>query len=94
VSADGITAEPRGDIAHAPPARGEEETKRSTIVTFVVLAVAVAATSAWAQKVNGVLGLPDATISIDGRQLPPPDMKWGGVIKEDALQSKPWWTPR
>jgi len=68
--------------------------KRSKIVTLVVLAVAVVATSAWAQKVNGVPGSPDATMSIDGRQLPPPDMKWGGVIKDDALQSKPWWTPR
>src|SRR5262249_11938443 len=29
-----------------------------------------------------------------GKQLPPPDPKWGGVIKNDALQSKIWWPPR
>ena len=39
-------------------------------------------------------GSPDATASIDGRQLPPPDPKFGGVIKENATQSKPWWPPR
>ena len=32
--------------------------------------------------------------TIDGKQLPPPDPEFGGVIKDDALQSKPWWAPR
>ena len=27
-------------------------------------------------------------------QLPAPDPKFGGVIKNNALQSKPWWAPR
>ena len=35
-----------------------------------------------------------ATTTISGKQLPPPDPKFGGVIKDDALQSKPWWAPR
>ena len=39
-------------------------------------------------------GAPGATTSIDGKQLPPPDPPFGGVIKDDALQSKPWWAPR
>ncbi len=39
-------------------------------------------------------GAPDATMSIDGLQLPPPDLPFGGVIKDDALQSTPWWSPR
>jgi arylsulfatase len=39
-------------------------------------------------------GSPAATTSIDGKQLPPPDPPFGGVIKNDALQSKPWWAPR
>jgi arylsulfatase A-like enzyme len=47
-----------------------------------------------AQQVTGVLGLPSATTTISGKQLPPPDPKFGGVIKDDALQSKPWWPPR
>src|SRR5271165_3177898 len=37
---------------------------------------------------------PSATTTIDGRQLPPPDPKFGGVIKENAAESKPWWAPR
>ena len=37
---------------------------------------------------------PSATTTISGKQLPPPDPKFGGVIKDDALQSKPWWAPR
>src|SRR6478609_1728416 len=47
-----------------------------------------------AQQTTGVLGSPSATTTIDGKQLPPPDPKFGGVIKDDALQSKPWWAPR
>jgi arylsulfatase A-like enzyme len=47
-----------------------------------------------AQQVTGVLGLPSATTTISGKQLPPLDPKFGGVIKDDALQSKPWWPPR
>ena len=47
-----------------------------------------------AQKINGVPGSPSATMSISGEQLPAPAPKFGGVIKNDALQSKPWWAPR
>lgn len=39
-------------------------------------------------------GSPAATTTIDGKQLPAPEPKFGGVIKDDALQSKPWWAPR
>jgi Sulfatase len=37
---------------------------------------------------------PGATTTIPGNQLPPPAPKFGGVIKDDALQSKAWWAPR
>ena len=47
-----------------------------------------------AQQITGVPGSPGATTSIDGKQLPPPDAKFGGVIRNEALQSKPWWAPR
>jgi len=47
-----------------------------------------------AQEINGTPGSPGATTTIDGTQLPPPDPKFGGVIKENALQSKSWWAPR
>ncbi|HMP59542.1 MAG TPA: sulfatase-like hydrolase/transferase, partial [Gemmatales bacterium] len=47
-----------------------------------------------AEAAKGEPGAPNATRTIDGKQLPPPDPKFGGVIKNDALQSKPWWAPR
>jgi arylsulfatase len=46
------------------------------------------------QQVAGQLGSPSATTTIDGKQLPAPDPPFGGVIKEDALESKYWWAPR
>ena len=42
---------------------------------------------AYAQQINGTLGSPSATTTIDGKQLPPPDPKFGGVIKEKASES-------
>jgi arylsulfatase A-like enzyme len=45
-------------------------------------------------QVTGVPGSPGATISIDGKQLPPPPQKFGGVINDSAKDSKPWWPPR
>jgi arylsulfatase A-like enzyme len=47
-----------------------------------------------AQQVNGTPGSPSATITIDGKQLPPPPQQFGGVIKESAKDSTPWWPPR
>src|ERR1700678_4045074 len=52
------------------------------------------ANAARAQQINGVLGSPDATMTLDGKQLPPPPMPFGGVIKESAKDSTPWWPPR
>ena len=45
-------------------------------------------------QTTGTPGSPSATTTISGKQLPAPDPKFGGVIKDDALQSKPWWAPR
>src|SRR5215472_8742053 len=54
-----------------------------------------AATAATAAvQITGELGSPSATTTIDGKQLPPPDPKFGGVINENAAQSKAWWAPR
>src|SRR6266513_3688713 len=63
----------------------------SAMVAAVVMAVA---SSAFAQQINGTPGDPSATVTIDGKQLPAPPMKFGGVIKESALDSKPYWPPR
>src|SRR5664279_3583530 len=51
-------------------------------------------TTVSAQQFTGTLGSPSATTTISGKQLPPPDPEFGGVIKEKATESKPWWAPR
>jgi hypothetical protein len=65
---------------------------RCSILVTVTL-VALNCFSASAQQVTGVLGSPSATTTLDGKQLPPPDPKFGGVIKEKASESTPWWAP-
>ena len=56
----------------------------------------IVAGSIQAQQIQttGTPGSPGATTTISGKQLPPPDPKFGGVIKDNALQSKAWWAPR
>ncbi|MEZ5860123.1 MAG: arylsulfatase [Geminicoccaceae bacterium] len=54
----------------------------------------IAAGPAQAQQVTGTLGSPSATTTIPGNQLPAPAPAFGGVIKDDALSSTPWWPPR
>jgi arylsulfatase A-like enzyme len=49
--------------------------------------------SARAQQITGTPGAPDATTTIDGKQLPPPPRQFGGVINERATTSKPYWPP-
>ena len=65
-----------------------------TASVAILLAGALAVAPALAQQVTGVLGSPSATTNLDGKQLPPPSPKFGGVIKEEAKDSKPWWPPR
>lgn len=68
---------------------------RHILLSGTVAAVLMTvAPSAQAQQVTGELGSPSATTSIDGKQLPAPDPKFGGVINNDSLKSKPWWAPR
>jgi arylsulfatase len=47
-----------------------------------------------AQQINGVPGSPTATQVINGNQIPPPPLPFGGVIKEGVADSKPYWPPR
>ncbi|MDW6022878.1 arylsulfatase [Mesorhizobium sp. BAC0120] len=47
-----------------------------------------------AQQVTGEPGSPSATTTITDKQLPPPPAPFGGVIKDKATESKPWWPPR
>ena len=50
--------------------------------------------TALAQQVTGTPGSPSATTTIEGNQLPAPPPTFGGVIKEDAKDSTPWWPPK
>ena len=61
-------------------------------IAAAVIAVGVA--HAADVQTTGEVGSPGATTTISGEQLPAPDPKFGGEIKDDALQSKPWWAPR
>ena len=60
----------------------------------MLFAVTAAMSSGQAQiQTTGEPGSPSATTTISGKQLPPPDPTFGGVIKEKATESKPWWPP-
>ena len=62
--------------------------------TGVLMTVTLLQPAVAAEQVTGTLGSPGATSTVSNKQLPPPDPKFGGVIRNDALQSKPWWPPR
>jgi len=65
-----------------------------TVVVALFGLTCALALPAKAQQTQGIPGSPSATTTIDGKQLPPPDPKFGGVIKEKATESTPWWPPR
>ena len=67
-------------------------TWRTTVVLGAL--AAFSALPLLAQQTTGKPGSPSATTTIDGKQLPAPQPKFGGVIKDDALRSTPWWAPR
>ena len=74
-------------------------TKRRIGVSISLLAALtvtwlLTASRARAQQINGVPGSPSSTVTLDGKQLPPQPMPFGGVIKESAKDSTPWWPPR
>ena len=68
--------------------------KRILLSAILAAAVMAAAPFARAQvQTTGTPGSPSATTTIDGKQIPPPDPKFGGVIKDTAADSKPYWPP-
>jgi arylsulfatase A-like enzyme len=71
-------------------------TRRILFISIQTCALVIVAASIHAQQVQvtGTPGSPGATTTISGKQLPPPDPKFGGVINETAKDSKPWWPPR
>src|ERR1700745_2615684 len=68
------------------------EIARSVFIRTCLVALGYG--SASAQQVTGVPGSPEATTTIPGKQLPPPDPAFGGVIKEKSRESKSWCAPR
>jgi arylsulfatase len=66
-------------------------TFKASLLSTVILAVA---TASHAQQLTGTPGSPGATTTIDGKQLPPPDPRFGGAIRDKASESTPWWAPR
>src|SRR5260370_25731308 len=63
-------------------------------VAIVICVLALTVATASAQQINGVPGSPNATTTIDGKQLPPPNPEFGGVIKEKAAEATPLVPPR
>jgi len=61
---------------------------------FLLIASLFVAGQASAVQITGEPGSPGATITISGKELPPPSPKFGGVIREKATESKAWWAPR
>jgi len=62
-------------------------------MTFAVVVASILLYGALAVA-QGTSGEPGDTTTISGKQLPAPDPKFGGVIRENAAQSKAWWAPR
>ena len=65
-----------------------------TVILALSVSVLVISAPGEAQQTTGKPGSPDATTTIDGRYLPNPPPQFGGEIKLNAAQSKPWWPPR
>ena len=60
----------------------------------IIALLLTTAFTASAQQTTGEPGSPSATTTLSGKQLPPPGPEFGGVIKQEASESKPWWPPR
>jgi arylsulfatase A-like enzyme len=69
-------------------------TRRKLSLAVLTVVWALTASIAYAQQITGVPGSANATVTLDGKQLPPPPLEFGGTIKESASASTPWWPPR
>src|SRR6202795_2866613 len=65
----------------------------ATALSFGLLLGTTLSPGAHAQQITGTPGSPSATMTLDGKQLPPEPPKFGGVINETAKDSKPYWPP-
>jgi arylsulfatase A-like enzyme len=65
----------------------------ATALSLCIVLGTAMSPGAKAQLITGAPGSPSATTTIPGNQIPAPEPKFGGVIKENATDSKPWWPP-
>ncbi|WP_199590027.1 arylsulfatase [Bremerella cremea] len=63
-------------------------------IPAILLALTMGSLALAADTSAPPIGSPAASAPIPGNQLPAPNPAFGGVIKNDALESKPWWAPR
>src|SRR5271157_4851820 len=68
--------------------------RKLTLGALAVSSFFAGGNAASAQVVTGTLGQPSATTTLNGKQIPAPPPPFGGVIKENATDSTPWWPPR
>jgi arylsulfatase A-like enzyme len=86
--------EAASDLASIRLSSGRSGMIRTTIALSLSIVLGTTLSpGANAQQVNGTLGSPSATTTIQGNQIPAPEPKFGGVIKENSKDSKPWWPP-
>jgi hypothetical protein len=52
-----------------------------TCIALIICEAALITEPVLAQQINGVAGSANATVTLDGKQLPPPPLPFGGVIK-------------
>jgi arylsulfatase A-like enzyme len=71
-----------------------ENTRKLAVGALAVTSFFAGWSTSGAQVVTGQLGSPSATTTIEGKQLPAPPPEFGGVIKQSATESTPWWPPR
>jgi arylsulfatase A-like enzyme len=69
-------------------------TNQLTASASVLAMGLLASAPALAQQTTGTPGSPNATTTIDGRYLPPPDQPFQGEINLNAAQSRPAWPAR
>ena len=79
----------KGGLAGLTERKRKMSSIRRSIAYLILVAFAVGSASpVLAQQTTGTPGSPGATTTIDGKQLPPPASKFGGVIKEKASESQ------
>ena len=68
--------------------------KNSSKLIAAALGCLCSTTASYGVETTGTPGAPSATTTLVGKQIPEPEPKFGGVIKDTALKSKAWWAPR